>query len=67
MKVICVIKGKYSLTIGREYDVISFENGKYKIRNDKGHAWLFNQWYFKSASEIKSKMRNDKLEILLGN
>jgi len=67
MKVVCVInpKNKYSLTIGKEYDIISFENGKYTIRNDKGHSWSFNQWYFKSISEIKSKIRNDKLELLL--
>jgi len=45
MKVVCIInpKNKYSLTIGKEYDIISNENGKYRIINDKGYSWSFNQ------------------------
>jgi hypothetical protein len=67
MKVVCIInpKNKYSLTIGKEYNVISFENGKYQLKNDKGHIFSFNQWFFKSDAEIKIKMRNDKLDLLL--
>lgn len=67
MKVICVMnpKSKYSLTIGKEYDVISFESGKYKLRNDRGYIFSFNQWFFKSDSEVKSKIRDEKLELLI--
>lgn len=69
MKVICVLnpKNKYSLTIGSEYDVISFKNGKYELRNDKGYVFSFNQWFFKSTEEIKSKLRSERLDLILGD
>jgi hypothetical protein len=67
MKVICVQnpKNKFAIKVGNKYDVISFEGGKYTIRNDKGLIWSFNQWFFKSESEILSEIRNDKLNLIL--
>jgi hypothetical protein len=67
MKVICVKnpRNKYAITVGYDYEVISFEGGKYKVKNDKGIIWRFNQWLFKTESEIRSKLRNDRLVSIL--
>lgn len=69
MKVVCIInpKNKYALTVGEEYDVISFEKGKYKIKNNKGFIWSFNQWFFKPSAQIKAERRNMRLNQLLTN
>ena len=64
MKIVCVLnkkKNKYAITVGKEYDVISTEDGKYQIRNDKNFPCSFNKWFFKTYAQI----RDDKINLLI--
>lgn len=47
-KVKCVDDDSSSLTLGKEYEVITVEGGFYKVRNDSGRTW----WYYDSRFEI---------------
>lgn len=62
-KVKCVDDDSSSLTLGKEYEVITVEGGFYKVRNDCGITW----WYYDSRFEIVETPPKDKQEFSVGD
>lgn len=61
-KVKCVDDDSSSLTLGKEYEVITVEGGFYKVRNDCGITW----WYYDSRFEIVENPKG-KQEFSVGD
>ena len=62
-KVKCVDDDSSSLTLGKEYEVITVEGGFYKVRNDCGITW----WYYDSRFEIVETPPKGKQEFSVGD
>lgn len=62
-KVKCVDDDSSSLTLGKEYEVITVEGGFYKVRNDCGITW----WYYDSRFEMVETPLKDKQEFSVGD
>lgn len=62
MKVVCIDNDGYSLTIGKTYDVIDVNDGKYKIRNDGGLIRIF--YYRSNLFKKLDDIRDFKLKEL---
>lgn len=62
-KVKCVDDDSSSLTLGKEYEVITVEGGFYKVRNDCGITW----WYYDSRFEMVETPLKDKQKFSVGD
>ena len=62
-KVKCVDDDSSSLTLGKEYEVITVEGGFYKVRNDCGKT----RWYYDSRFEIVETPHKNKQELSVGD